>query len=394
MDIVKDRLSYCGDKLDKGDVNLWEQINLMKDMVHLLDSTSVFRKANVEGRKWEKSNPDLYTIDLNLQNDKMVNAQLQILNPAQGEQQLNDDEMASVHEEQPSVQEITSSKQTPQSLNKFHLSQQLWLSMPYKKRTQRKGIATEEEPVKHLMPLIEQGGSDPKMLNLQQFNISRKKMTLEDAQAQLTQIKRNNQPLSLTVYEKFVLKKLGFIEWIEVHTLASKNKSKANDILLKNLKAKFEWIKTQAGKLGIPPPPELTAFGLSPAEKNRKKSLEMIKEVFVNEDIVVDGMHRNLIPPPGVEGSRGLVIKEPESGIFFYNRNFDLAKICIKGLAECKASASNLRRIQVKDIFKDVEDYLKTYSSGGMNISLYVEGIRCGSKESQRWQYSDYPITI
>ncbi|GJU09760.1 hypothetical protein Tco_1132156 [Tanacetum coccineum] len=114
-------------------------------------------------------------------------------------------------------------------------------------------------------------------------------------------IERNNQPLSLTVYEKFVLKKLGFSEWIEVHTLASKNKSKANDILLKNLKAKFEWIKTQDEKLGIPPPSKLTAFSLSAAKKKRKGSPEIIKEVFVKEDIVVDGMHRNLIPPPGEE---------------------------------------------------------------------------------------------
>ncbi|GKC10606.1 putative reverse transcriptase domain-containing protein [Tanacetum coccineum] len=38
-------------------------------------------------------------------------------------------------------------------------------------------------------------------------------------------------------------------------------------------------------------------------------------------------------------------------------------------LAECKALASNLRRIQVKDIVKEVEDYLKTYSSAGMDIS-------------------------
>ncbi|GJU61114.1 hypothetical protein Tco_1238880 [Tanacetum coccineum] len=37
MDIIKDRLSYYGDKLDKGDVNLRELIILMKDMVHLLD---------------------------------------------------------------------------------------------------------------------------------------------------------------------------------------------------------------------------------------------------------------------------------------------------------------------------------------------------------------------
>ncbi|GKD91684.1 hypothetical protein Tco_1367191 [Tanacetum coccineum] len=50
----------------------------------------------------------------------------------------------------------------------------------------------------------------------------------------------------------------------------------------------------------------------------------------------------------------------------------------IEGPTECKASASNLRRIQVKDIVKEVEDYLKTYSSSGMDISWYVKGIRCG----------------
>ncbi|GJW32501.1 hypothetical protein Tco_0052533 [Tanacetum coccineum] len=41
----------------------------------------------------------------------------------------------------------------------------------------------------------------------------------------------------------------------------------------------------------------------------------------------------------------------------------------IEGLADCKASASNLRRIQVKVIVKEVENYLKTYSSAGMDIS-------------------------
>ncbi|GJZ09940.1 hypothetical protein Tco_0544223 [Tanacetum coccineum] len=44
-----------------------------------------------------------------------------------------------------------------------------------------------------------------------------------------------------------------------------------------------------------------------------------------------------------------------------------------KGLAECKASASNLRGIQVKDIVKEVEDYLKTYSSAEMDISSTSE---------------------
>ncbi|GKD91727.1 hypothetical protein Tco_1367234, partial [Tanacetum coccineum] len=66
----------------------------------------------------------------------------------------------------------------------------------------------------------------------------------------------------------------------------------------------------------------------------------------------------------------------------------------IKGLVEYKASASNLRRIQVKDIVKKVEDYLKTYSSAGKDISWYVEGIRCSFKDIQRWHYSNYPVTL
>ncbi|GKC19928.1 hypothetical protein Tco_1022078 [Tanacetum coccineum] len=41
----------------------------------------------------------------------------------------------------------------------------------------------------------------------------------------------------------------------------------------------------------------------------------------------------------------------------------------MKGLFECKASESNIRRIRVKDIVKEVEDYLETYSSVGMDIS-------------------------
>ncbi|GKA18155.1 hypothetical protein Tco_0697992 [Tanacetum coccineum] len=41
----------------------------------------------------------------------------------------------------------------------------------------------------------------------------------------------------------------------------------------------------------------------------------------------------------------------------------------MKGLSECKASESNIRCIRVKDIIKEVEDYLKTYSSAGMDIS-------------------------
>ncbi|GKB22053.1 NB-ARC domains-containing protein [Tanacetum coccineum] len=47
----------------------------------------------------------------------------------------------------------------------------------------------------------------------------------------------------------------------------------------------------------------------------------------------------------------------------------------IKGLANGKAVMSNLRDIQVKDIVKEVEDYLKTYSSAEMDIRWCVEGM-------------------
>ncbi|GJX44034.1 RNA-directed DNA polymerase, eukaryota, reverse transcriptase zinc-binding domain protein [Tanacetum coccineum] len=51
-----------------------------------------------------------------------------------------------------------------------------------------------------------------------------------------------------------------------------------------------------------------------------------------------------------------------------------------EGLAECKASARNLRRIQVKDIIKEVKDYLKTYSSAGMDMS-FAKKLKQGYEE-------------
>ncbi|GKB62053.1 hypothetical protein Tco_0918239 [Tanacetum coccineum] len=152
----------------------------------------------------------------------------------------------------------------------------------------------------------------------------------------------------------------------------------------------------QAKKLRLSPPPALATFGMTAKEKKRKRT-QFLKEAFVTKDIRVDGMNRNLIPPPRVVSIKGLIINEPESGIFFMNRNTNIAfqrEKVMKGLSECKASESNIIRIRVKDIVKEVEDYLKTYSSVGMDISWYVEGIRYGSKVSQRWQYSDFPITL
>ncbi|GKC84570.1 hypothetical protein Tco_1140287 [Tanacetum coccineum] len=88
--------------------------------------------------------------------------------------------------------------------------------------------------------------------------------------------------------------------------------------------SKGKGIATEAKALGIPPPHELSTFEVSINEKKRKKSSKILNEVFIKEDVVVDGIHRNLVPPSRVEGRKGLVIREPEYGIFFYNGNFDL----------------------------------------------------------------------
>ncbi|GKC04522.1 hypothetical protein Tco_0996132 [Tanacetum coccineum] len=104
---------------------------------------------------------------------------------------------------------------------------------------------------------------------------------------------------------------------------------------LADLKAEKD--KSEAKRLGLPPPPALVTFGMTPIEKKRKRK-ELTKEVFVTKDVRVDGMGSNLIPPHGVIPIQGLVISEPEG-------------------------------IQVKDIVKEVEDHLKTYSSAEMDIS-------------------------
>ncbi|GJW40431.1 hypothetical protein Tco_0066276 [Tanacetum coccineum] len=85
-------------------------------------------------------------------------------------------------------------------------------------------------------------------------------------------ITRANDPLNVTVHERFKLKTLGFSEWLEVHSLASKTMSKSNDVLLQSLRAKFEWVLNQASALGLPPPPELAHFGKPAEEKKIKRS--------------------------------------------------------------------------------------------------------------------------
>ncbi|GJV73976.1 hypothetical protein Tco_1493971 [Tanacetum coccineum] len=134
-----------------------------------------------------------------------------------------------------------------------------------------------------------------------------------DVQKILTmRIIRDHDPLNLTVLNNFRLKMLGFSEWIEVHTLASKQKGKSYNALLQSLMAKFQWVVNQAKKVGLPPPLELATFGMS-AEDKKQKRIKFLKEMFVTEDIRMDKMNRNLTPPIGIIPIDRLVIAEPDS---------------------------------------------------------------------------------
>ncbi|GJU38533.1 hypothetical protein Tco_1191490 [Tanacetum coccineum] len=200
-------------------------------------------------------------------------------------------------------------------------------------------------------------------------------------------ITRGNNPLNLIVHPNFRLKTLGFSEWLEVHV---------------------------AKRLGLPPPPKLATFRLTAEEKKRKRT-EFIKEVFLTKDVRVDGMDKNLIPPHGVLPIQDMLLKESEFHLtpttelirlqkqikveseiareMFSRMNYVIEarlsigeplssglsgeedqlsakhQLAVKGLSECKALESNIRRIQVKDIVKEVENYLKTYSSARMDIA-------------------------
>nr|GEW70488.1 hypothetical protein [Tanacetum cinerariifolium] len=145
------------------------------------------------------------------------------------------------------------------------------------------------------MPFMEEGGSDPSLSNLQHFMAAVEfPMIHEEAKLQMQ----------------------------EANRLADLKAEREKDDPLPITKFNYR-VATTADKLRLPPPPQLTAFKLPPAEKKKKRRVEMIHEVLVKKNLMIDGMQRNLVSPTTVVGSAGLVIREPEAEIFVYNGSFD-----------------------------------------------------------------------
>ncbi|GJY60996.1 hypothetical protein Tco_0461653 [Tanacetum coccineum] len=214
-------------------------------------------------------------------------------------------------EKQKSIQEFTDQLFKTTSLR--------FLPTPRRKPTpprdssKGKAIAVIEEPGNELGPLsqeeynnqiremkrlndlkAEQEKSEHKLRNL--FNPATlkdqaQKWTKHEAKEETRKITRGNNPLNLIVRPNFRLKTLGFSEWLEVHALASKKSGTLNNLLL---------------------------------QKKKRKRTKLIKEVFVTENVRVDGMDMNLIPPPRIMPIQGLVINKQESRIFFMNGNTDI----------------------------------------------------------------------
>ncbi|GJU58297.1 retrovirus-related pol polyprotein from transposon TNT 1-94 [Tanacetum coccineum] len=170
---------------------------------------------------------------------------------------------------------------------------------PLRDPSKGKGV-TIEEPMKDLIPYMEEGGSEPKIQSRKSFITLEGVLSEEDNMAQLKEM-ADLLPIIKISYR------------VSSSQDATMRITRDNDPL--NIMAK---------KLGVPPPLELANFGWSSKNKKRKRS-EKLQEVFVKEDIVVDGMHRNLILPTGIIGRRGMIICEPKARIFYYNGNFDLA---------------------------------------------------------------------
>ncbi|GJR69565.1 hypothetical protein Tco_0015630 [Tanacetum coccineum] len=375
-------------KVEKNDADIFELVELTREIVKLMELAPAFNTASAKGEK---------------ESQKQSTSTEDVPSPARGEQVVidstNKEVPTSAQEEQESSDQVVLDDIPIPSPTLPNLIRPLVIfnNIPYDQFTanlfssgtsefsptppskvadKEKGKAqiSKDDQMKQLLPLMDQGGSTPKISNLDHFRAAGEgPVTFEEAEAQMEEIKRlaelkaekeksdkrpkkvmtpdklkaqaeglaryeakrakmleeynhcisfkatplpitkisyriinstkeasmritrNHQPLNLTVYDKFVLKMLGFSEWLELHDLASKVKNKSNDHLLKNLKAKFQWVATLAGKLGIPPPPKLTAFELPPVEKKtnlkRKRMAEVIHEVFVKGNIVVQLSH-------------------------------------------------------------------------------------------------------
>ncbi|GJY57531.1 hypothetical protein Tco_0456646 [Tanacetum coccineum] len=201
MKEVRDKLSFCASTVDTNSQHVQDIHIMFKDMVSLLEAAEVFKKANDEGEKWEKNNPE----------SPGEQPSTQVVPNTRQAPPVNEEKALVLHtSEEKSSEEDTSGKketddETPAKKLKFlipsssipsptplksimpeppeytevvkmtlaqfteHLSKttsSIFSPTPPREPTpprdesKGKGIATEE-PLKDIMPFMEEGGSVP-----------------------------------------------------------------------------------------------------------------------------------------------------------------------------------------------------------------------------------------
>ncbi|GJY68430.1 hypothetical protein Tco_0471412 [Tanacetum coccineum] len=213
---------------------------------------------------------------------------------------------------------------------------------PPRDESKRKGIATEES-LKDIMPFMEEGGSIPKISSLKSFVLPEGPLSQEKVMALLKEMKRLADLKEQEKKSEEELKKMlnpatlkaQALKWEEHEEKKAKMLKEFNKCISERTNpltiTKISYVnssKTATIRITRDKDPlNLTVYPYFRLEccKVPMGPQPILKEVFVTQDIRVDGMDRNLIPPPGVMLIQGLVINEHESGIFFMNGNTDIA---------------------------------------------------------------------
>ncbi|GJY11427.1 hypothetical protein Tco_0379612 [Tanacetum coccineum] len=350
--VVRELLKYDVNQLDKNDFNLRQLVDLIRDLVVLIDSTLASTKVVPEGEKkyTQENKESVITILAPAQREQKPSNNTPKLKStkeakvdAQGEQSSEQAPPIStalvVHsfEEKPTEDEPVFKKLRPLAIINMPMDQftdslfnttSSEFSPTLLKDDKGMGVASKKDPLKESILLIDEGAK-AHMEEIKSLEFLKpEKEKSEKRLKVLTPKQLEAQAVELAAYEAKRAKMLQeynhFITFKADHLPITK----ISYMKMPGFSEWVEWVKIQAVKLGIPLPPQLTSFELPPTERKagmkRKRRIELIHETFVKENIVVDGMQRNLTLPEGVVGKADMVIKEPKAGIFLYNGNFDL----------------------------------------------------------------------
>ncbi|GJT44017.1 hypothetical protein Tco_0952732 [Tanacetum coccineum] len=96
METVKGKVDYCTTRVDQNTQHVQEMTTLIRDMVHILESASVFTKANAEGEKWDKASLD----------PSKAKQSTQIPDTTQGEHQSSEDQKVQVSQEPQTTEQV------------------------------------------------------------------------------------------------------------------------------------------------------------------------------------------------------------------------------------------------------------------------------------------------